>query len=173
MAEYRRKGSASSISAPAQPARSASTALPSSSSFSLFGFGGSPRQPSPAKLKVKNDELMVFFRQLAVILQTGVPLSQGLELLAENITNPQFAYAVSQISGRLNAGQDLSNALCVYPKVFQPITIGLIRAGEFGGILDAVVDRTDHRRHDLPGYCSFHSDHRWTGHADRHRSPFR
>ena len=144
MAEYRRKGSlataaAASTAAAVAPARAASP-VATSSSISLFGLG-KPRQPPPAKLKVKNGELMVFFRQLAVILQTGVPLSQGLELLAENITNPQFAFAVAQISGRLNAGQDLSSALGVYPKVFQPITIGLIRACEFGGFLDAVVDR--------------------------------
>lgn len=136
MAEYRRKGALTSV-APAAPPAAAPSA---GSSITLFGLG-KPRQPPPAKLKVKNGELMVFFRQLAVILQTGVPLSQGLELLAENITNPQFAFAVSQISGRLNAGQDLSSALGVYPKVFVPITVGLIRAGEFGGILDSVVDR--------------------------------
>ena len=84
---------------------------------------------------------MVFFRQLSVILQTGVPLSQGLELLAENMTNKQFSFAVSQIAGRLNAGQDLSNSFAAYPKVFKPIMVGLIKAGEFGGILDNVVDR--------------------------------
>lgn len=144
MAEYRRKGSASVADLPkptARPTATSNSSAPASTGLSLFGLGGSPRQPPPAKLKVKNDELMVFFRQLAVILQTGVPLSQGLELLAENISNAQFAFAVGQISGRLNAGQDLSTALGVYPKVFAPITIGLIRAGEFGGILDAVVDR--------------------------------
>ena len=140
MAEYRRKGSIATATAPAvAPVRSAPP-VAAASSITLFGLG-KPRQPPPAKLKVKNGELMVFFRQLAVILQTGVPLSQGLELLAENITNAQFAFAVAQISGRLNAGQDLSSALGVYPKVFKPITIGLIRAGEFGGILDSVVDR--------------------------------
>ena len=84
---------------------------------------------------------MVFFRQLSVILQTGVPLSQGLELLAENMTNKQFSFAVTQIAGRLNAGQDLSNSFAAYPKVFKPIMVGLIKAGEFGGILDNVVDR--------------------------------
>lgn len=141
MAEYRRKGASALGEAPKPIVRAASASLPSPSGMTLFGLGGPPRQPAPAKLTVKNDELMVFFRQLAVILQTGVPLSQGLELLADNISNAQFSFAVAQISGRLNAGQDLSTALGVYPKVFAPITIGLIRAGEFGGILDAVVDR--------------------------------
>jgi len=141
MAEYRRKGASALGEAPKPIVRAAPSSLPSPSGMTLFGLGGPPRQPAPAKLTVKNDELMVFFRQLAVILQTGVPLSQGLELLADNISNAQFSFAVAQISGRLNAGQDLSTALGVYPKVFAPITIGLIRAGEFGGILDAVVDR--------------------------------
>ena len=141
MAEYRRKSS--SVSSPEAARTLGPTKLepPTTAQTGFLGIGGAPRQPPATKLKVKNDELMVFFRQLAVILQTGVPLSQGLELLAENITNPHFAYAVSQISGRLNAGQDLSSALGTYPKVFAPITIGLIRAGEFGGILDSVVDR--------------------------------
>ena len=145
MAEYRKKSgsTATATGSPATAVKAGASAPASSagSSFTLFGIGGEPRQPSPKNLKVKNDDLMVFFRQLSVILQTGVPLSQGLELLAENMTNKQFAYAVSQISGRLNAGQDLSNSFAAYPKVFKPIMVGLIKAGEFGGILDNVVDR--------------------------------
>ena len=145
MAEYRKKSvSTATATGPSATAVKAGASAPASSagsSFTLFGIGGEPRQPSPKNLKVKNDDLMVFFRQLSVILQTGVPLSQGLELLAENMTNKQFAYAVSQISGRLNAGQDLSNSFAAYPKVFKPIMVGLIKAGEFGGILDNVVDR--------------------------------
>ena len=164
MAEYRAKAKGSISQAKNEPAASSASPKPaygraaaktaepiasapsanqssSSSSFTLFGIGGPARQPAPNKLKVKDDDLMVFFRQLSVILQTGVPLSQGLELLSENMTNQQFAYAVSQISGRLNAGQDLSNSFAAYPKVFKPIMVGLIKAGEFGGILDNVVDR--------------------------------
>ena len=145
MAEYRKKSgsTATATGSPATAVKAGASAPAGSagSSFTLFGIGGEPRQPSPKNLKVKNDDLMVFFRQLSVILQTGVPLSQGLELLAENMTNKQFAYAVSQISGRLNAGQELSNSFAAYPKVFKPIMVGLIKAGEFGGILDNVVDR--------------------------------
>ena len=145
MAEYRKKSGSTATTrgstATVVKAGASAPAGSAGSSFTLFGIGGESRQPSPKKLKVKNDDLMVFFRQLSVILQTGVPLSQGLELLAENMTNKQFAYAVSQISGRLNAGQDLSNSFAAYPKVFKPIMVGLIKAGEFGGILDNVVDR--------------------------------
>ncbi len=87
---------------------------------------------------------MIFFRQLAVILQSGVPLAQGLQLLADNMTNPNLAGCIRQIALRLNAGEELSVCLRQYPRVFRPITIGLIEAGEAGGILEAVLDRIAH-----------------------------
>ena len=50
------------------------------------------------KLKVPQDDLLVFFRQMAVMLKSGVPLSQGLELLAENMTNKKFGACIYDIS---------------------------------------------------------------------------
>jgi len=100
--------------------------------------------PAPGRLKVPQKDLLIFFRQLAVILQSGVPLAQGLELLASNMTNPQLAACVTQIALRLNAGEELSICLRQYPKVFRPITVGLIEAGETGGILEEVLDRIAH-----------------------------
>ena len=97
--------------------------------------------PSPKNLKVPQKDLLVFFRQLAVILQSGVPLAQGLDLLADNMTNKNLASAIERIAARLSAGEELSLCLKQYPKVFAPITIGLIEAGEAGGILDQVLDR--------------------------------
>jgi len=76
-----------------------------------------------------------------VVLQSGVPLSQGLDLLADNMTNKKFSICISRIAARLSAGEELSLCLKQYPKVFAPITIGLIEAGEAGGILDMVLDR--------------------------------
>ena len=98
-------------------------------------------QPSPKNLKVPEKDLLVFFRQLAVILQSGVALAQGLLLIADNMTNKQFAGCVQHIAARLSAGEELSLSLRLYPKVFEPLTIGLIEAGEAGGILEQVLDR--------------------------------
>jgi type IV pilus assembly protein PilC len=98
-------------------------------------------QPAPARLKVPQKDLLVFFRQLAVILQSGVPLAQGLILIAENMTNENLSQCVQRISSRLSAGEELSLSLRQYPKVFEPLTIGLIEAGEAGGILEDVLDR--------------------------------
>ena len=98
-------------------------------------------QPPAAKLKVPQKDLLVFFRQLSVILESGVALAQGMILIAENMTNAKLAYCVQTIAFRLNAGEELSSSLRQYPKVFEPIAIGLIEAGEAGGILEQVLDR--------------------------------
>ena len=98
-------------------------------------------QPQAAKLKVPQKDLLIFFRQLSVILESGVALAQGMLLIAENMTNAKLAYCVQTIAFRLNSGEDLSSSLRLYPKVFEPIAIGLIEAGEAGGILEQVLDR--------------------------------
>lgn len=98
-------------------------------------------QPAPKNLKVAQKDLLVFFRQLAVILRSGISLAQGLLLIAENMTNKKLAHCVQRIATRLSAGEELSLSLRQYPKVFKPITVGLIEAGETGGILDQVLER--------------------------------
>ena len=93
------------------------------------------------RLKVKLNVKLIFFRQLSVILLSGVPLSQGLELLSENITDKKFASCITDISSQLGSGIDLSTALKNYPNIFDPIIVGLIEAGEAGGILSNVLER--------------------------------
>lgn len=118
----------------------AGAANPTASSSGLLAelMGG---QPSPARLKIPQKDLLMFFRQLAVILQSGVPLAQGMVLIAENMTNEKLSHCVKRISARLSAGEELSVSLRQYPKVFESLTIGLIEAGEAGGILEDVLDR--------------------------------
>jgi len=93
------------------------------------------------RLKTKLDIKLIFFRQLSVILQSGVPLSQGLILLSENISEKKFAACIEDIASQLNSGRDLSLAFREYPKIFDPIIVGLIEAGEAGGILSEVLER--------------------------------
>tara|TARA_Y100000589_G_C27140339_1_gene624362 strand:- start:212 stop:1375 length:1164 start_codon:yes stop_codon:yes gene_type:complete len=97
-------------------------------------------QPNP-KLKVAQSELLIFFRQLSVMLKSGVSLSLALDLLAENMTNKKFGSNISDIAKRLGGGEELSSSLRNYPRIFSPITIGLIEAGEAGGILSQVLER--------------------------------
>ena len=95
----------------------------------------------PQKVNIPQKELLIFFRQLSVILQSGVPLAQGIDLLSENTKNDNFSIVLKRIAARLSAGEDLSLCLKKYPRLFAPITVGLIEAGEAGGILDKVLER--------------------------------
>lgn len=111
------------------------------SNSSLISKAKTARNTKSKSLKVPQKDLLIFFRQLSVILQSGVPLAQGLELLSDNMTNKKFSSCVLDIASLLNAGEELSSSLKRYPKIFAPITIGLIEAGEAGGILEQVLDR--------------------------------
>ena len=97
-------------------------------------------KPNP-KLKVPQADLLIFFRQMSVMLKSGVALSQALELLAENMTNKKFGANILDVSKRLGGGEELSSSLGNYPRIFTPIMIGLIEAGEAGGILSQVLER--------------------------------
>ena len=92
-------------------------------------------------LKTKLEVKLIFFRQLSVILQSGVPLSQGLQLLSDNISDRKFGACIEDISSQLSSGKELSSTLREYPKIFDPIIVGLIEAGEAGGILSEVLER--------------------------------
>ena len=94
-----------------------------------------------SKLKVSQEDLLVFFRQMAVMLKSGVPLSQALELLAENTNNKKFGANILDVSKKLGSGEELSTSLGNYPRIFSSMMIGLIEAGETGGILSQVLDR--------------------------------
>ena len=94
-----------------------------------------------SKLKVPQSDLLVFFRQMSVMLKSGVPLAQALELLAENMTNKKFGSNILDVSKKLGSGEELSSSLDYYPRIFSPIMIGLIEAGEAGGILSQVLER--------------------------------
>ena len=93
------------------------------------------------KLKVPQEDLLIFFRQMSVMLKSGVPLSQSLELLAENVNNKKFGANLFDVSKRLASGEELSSSLKNYSRIFSPIMVGLIEAGEAGGILSQVLER--------------------------------
>ena len=110
--------------------------------ITVFGMPLTPtNKVPPGKLKVPQKDLLVFFRQLSVMLDSGITIAQALEILSENMTNKQFSPCILDLADRLNAGEDLPSTLKAYPKVFQPIMIGLIEAGDAGGILPEILNR--------------------------------
>lgn len=91
--------------------------------------------------KVKAKEIVIFSRQLATLVNAGVPLVRSLNTLQVQSENKFFKKELSSIVKRVEAGSSLADALEEHPKIFSPIYINMVRAGEEGGILDDVLKR--------------------------------
>ncbi|HWF03258.1 MAG TPA: type II secretion system F family protein [Candidatus Angelobacter sp.] len=83
----------------------------------------------------------VFFRQFSVMIDAGLPLVQCLEILAANQENQVFQKCLTGVRQSVEGGSTLSNAMRLYPKIFDDLTTNMIEAGEAGGILDTILQR--------------------------------
>lgn len=90
---------------------------------------------------VKTAELTVFVRQLATLLQAGLPLLRSLEVLQRQEKNKNFKMVIANLSDNVRTGNTLSDGLAQYPKVFDELTTNMVKAGEAGGVLDVVLSR--------------------------------
>jgi len=86
-------------------------------------------------------ELAIFFRQFSVMIDSGLPLVQCLEILGANQENKAFQKVLADVRGRVEGGSTLANALREHPKVFDQLVVNMIEAGETGGILDTILQR--------------------------------
>ena len=93
------------------------------------------------KRKVKEQEIATFTRQMATLLESGMPLLRGINLLAEQNENPTFKEVLTQIATDITGGKSFSEALIVHPKLFDKLYINMVKAGEVGGVLETVLDR--------------------------------
>lgn len=91
--------------------------------------------------KVKLKDLTVFSRQFATMINSGVSITRALAILAEQTQNPTLAEVIKQLRKDVEAGLSLSEALAKQSKIFPPIFINMVRAGEAGGVLDEVLQR--------------------------------
>ena len=91
--------------------------------------------------KVKKKDLVIFTRQFSTMIDAGLPLVQGLNILAEQSTNPTFRVILKQITKDVEGGSTLAEALRKHPKVFDNLFVNLVAAGEVGGILDTILQR--------------------------------
>lgn len=99
-------------------------------SFSMFG--GS---------KVKMDDLVVFARQLATMVDAGITLVAALDILGEQMDNKAFGAVILSVRNDVETGSSLSAALAKHKKVFSPLFINMVKAGESSGMLDDILDR--------------------------------
>ncbi|MEZ0325006.1 MAG: type II secretion system F family protein [Fimbriimonas sp.] len=86
--------------------------------------------------KVGLTHLAFFFRQLATMLEAGVPIVQSLHTLSRQSKSPKLGEIITEIKGHVEAGRPISAGLQRYPEVFGPVIVSLVRAGEKGGFMD-------------------------------------
>ncbi len=103
--------------------------------------GGGNIRLFQSKPKVKDNEIIVFTRQLVTLLKAGVPLLSALEALAEQTDSEQMRDVIGKIYVDIESGISLSEALAKHPSVFEEMYVNSIRAGEMGGALDQVLLR--------------------------------
>lgn len=91
--------------------------------------------------KVKSKDLVIFTRQLATMIDAGVPLVRSLATLQNQTENPVFKKHIAEISKDVESGLSFAESLEKHPRVFSAIYVNMVRAGEAGGILDDILKK--------------------------------
>jgi type IV pilus assembly protein PilC len=89
--------------------------------------------------RVKPVELLIFTRQMATMVNAGLPLLQSLDILAEQTEDQHFATIILAIAQNVEGGETFSDALRSYPRAFPELYVSMVRAGEASGELDNVL----------------------------------
>jgi type IV pilus assembly protein PilC len=90
---------------------------------------------------IKTREVVIFTRQFATMINSGLPLVQSLTILAEQTENKIFQKIITQVLNDIQAGQTLADSMRKHPKVFTELYVNMVAAGEAGGILDVILMR--------------------------------
>jgi general secretion pathway protein F len=90
---------------------------------------------------VNKIEIAAFTRQLATLLQAGIPLARALGTLTDQVKNLRLKTPLSEVRASVNEGIPLADALAKHPKLFDELFISMVRAGELAGNLDEVLTR--------------------------------
>jgi type IV pilus assembly protein PilC len=99
---------------------------------------------------VKVKDVAIFARQFATMINAGLSLTKCLTILAEQTESKRLKEIIQQVANDVEAGQSLSDSMGKHPKVFPPIFVNMVRAGETGGVLDEVLVRVaDHFESEL------------------------
>ena len=90
---------------------------------------------------VKNKQLVTFTRQLATLVNAGLPLMRALRVLQRQETNVVLKEALVEMADSIEGGSTFAEALAAHPKIFDRLFVNMVRAGEIGGVLDVVLTR--------------------------------
>jgi type IV pilus assembly protein PilC len=91
--------------------------------------------------KVNAKSLTVFTRQLATLIDAGLPLLKGLNTLNRQEKHPTLKYAIAKMGESVESGSTFSEAIAAHPKIFSKLYVNMVKAGELGGVLEIVLAR--------------------------------
>ena len=90
---------------------------------------------------IKPKSLMIFTRQLATLIDSGLPLLRSLTVLGKQEPNPVLKATVTSLADSVQGGSTFSESLAQHPKIFNKLYVNMVKAGELGGVLEIVLNR--------------------------------
>ncbi|HEX2092716.1 MAG TPA: type II secretion system F family protein [Longimicrobiaceae bacterium] len=90
---------------------------------------------------IKTREVVIFTRQFATMINSGLPLVQSLSILAEQTENKRFRKIITEVLHDIESGQTLADSMRRHPQAFSELYVNMVAAGEAGGILDVILLR--------------------------------
>jgi type IV pilus assembly protein PilC len=100
-----------------------------------------PATKKKAGGKIKRRDIVIFTRQFSTMINSGLPLVQALDILANQSENPALKDVCRQVVFDVESGNTLADALRKHPKAFDELYVNMVAAGESGGILDTILLR--------------------------------
>ncbi|MBE7498615.1 MAG: type II secretion system F family protein [Verrucomicrobiaceae bacterium] len=94
-----------------------------------------------ANARVKGKTLMIFTRQLATLIDSGLPLLRGLTVLGRQEPVPVMKATINTLAENVQTGSTFSESLQQYPRIFNKLYVNMVKAGELGGVLELVLNR--------------------------------
>lgn len=91
--------------------------------------------------RVKPKALMIFTRQLATLIDSGLPLLRSLTVLEKQEPNPVLKATIGALAENVQGGSTFSESLAQHPKIFNKLYVNMVKAGELGGVLEIVLNR--------------------------------
>ncbi|HEX3619355.1 MAG TPA: type II secretion system F family protein [Candidatus Udaeobacter sp.] len=91
--------------------------------------------------KVKSKVMMIFTRQLATLIDSGLPLLKSLNVLAKQERDKVLKRTINKVADSVQSGSTFSDALALHPRIFNDLYVNMVKAGEVGGVLELVLNR--------------------------------
>jgi type IV pilus assembly protein PilC len=99
------------------------------------------RRSTGRRRRIRSADLAALCWQLTTMVEGGIPITSALETISDDVDNARLQQILKQVLERMHRGQPFSESLAEYPKVFNPLTIAMVMAGEAGGALPQTLRR--------------------------------